>query len=664
MQASKHSKQNSPDNDELTRSSIMVIDGTERKVNMPLLYRTGTVQMERLAEGEEAEQETRTVSLSFSSEEPYERFFYMDGDFFKADEILSHKKDHVRLDWLKSGRAALLKDHNWQQQTGVVEKAEIGSDHKGHALARFGRSKLADDELNDIKDGIRQNVSVGYWIYRMVREMEGDREIVRVTDWEPYEISTVAVPADRDVGIGRSGNDAEHPITLETIQPEQKEKTMKPEEKIPEPAAVQLSVEELASARAAVLKKENTRSEEITALATRHNMRSLGDEHVHAGTSIEEFRGVVLGKIDPSKSLETPVAKLDLSSREVKNYSILRAVRGVDSALKGEGSFKDIAPFEYECSMELQNKLDRQAKGFLVPFDVQASGMWRQPDNIHQLIQNTRAAPMDTAENSNLVGTMLLAGSYIEALRAASILMSLGARQLGGLVGNVDIGRTDTPSTFGWIGEDSDATDSELNTGTISLSPKTISGAVPITRRLLKQSTPDAELLIRSDLVLGAALAIDSAGINGTGSSNQPKGILNQTGIGTVTIASAGDPTWAEMVEFETDLAESNALRGSLSYIARPSVVGAAKVKPKATNQAIFVIENNTCNGYGIQGSTQMPASGILFGNYNEVLIAMWGVLDINVDNATKAASGGLVLRAFQDVDTNIRHAASFSKNA
>lgn len=616
---------------------------TRKTMKTPVLYRQAEILEVRAAEDDNG---NREIDLTFSSDSVIDRWF--------GGEILDHSPGSVRMDFLNGGTAPLLDMHNWDKQIGVIQSAEIGEDRKGHATARFSRNAQADEIFKDVNDGIRRNVSVGYRIHKMQLESKDeDREVYRIVDWEPLEISIVSIPADQTVGVGRadSGNETETIV----IQPE--EDRAMPDPKDDKETAVELSDAEKDKIRADKLKKEENRCEDIMKLATRHNLRKLGDEHIRKGTSIEEFRGILLEQIHDAP-LDTPAANLGMEDREVQQYSIFRAVRAIVS-----GNFEKEAPFEYECSMAVADKIDRAPKGFYVPHDVQRGGMWCNPDDVVRRMMN-RAAPMDTGENSDLVATMHLAGSLIEALRARAIIMGLGARTLSGLVGNVDIPRINTPGSFGWVGEGDDSSDTEVATGTVSMSPKTVTGSVPITRRLLLQSSPDVEMLVREDLVTGAGLAIDLAAIQGTGSSNQPKGILNQTGIGTVTISSAGDPTWPEMVEFETDVSESNALRGSLHYLMRPTVVGNAKVKPKATNQAIFVVEGNMCNGYPVHGTTQMPANGILFGNYNEVLIGFWGVMDINPDTATLAKSGGIVLRVFQDCDTNVRHAASFSKNA
>ena len=187
-----------------------------------------------------------------------------------------------------------------------------------------------------------------------------------------------------------------------------------------------------------------------------------------------------------------------------------------------------------------------------------------------------------------------------------------------------------------------------------------------MTRKLLKQSDPSVEAIIRQDLILGAALAIDTAVITGTGANGQPTGIINTAGVNTVTIADVTDfsPTFAESVEFETALATDNALRGSLKWLTTPAINGKLKVSPIDAGSGLMVNSAGVVNGYGMIGSSLVPTQRVIFGNFNDVIIGMWGVLDVEVDKAALAASGGLVLRVFQDVDVAIRHAESFAIDA
>ena len=94
----------------------------------------------------------------------------------------------------------------------------------------------------------------------------------------------------------------------------------------------------------------------------------------------------------------------------------------------------------------------------------------------------------------------------------------------------------------------------------------------------------------------------------------------------------------------------------------RASISGAMKTTLKASGVSGYLMEpDGTVNGYAAKRSEQMPAGHIIFGNWAEVLIGLWGGLDLFGDNVTLGDRGGLVVRGFQDCDVAIRHAASFS---
>uniref|UniRef100_UPI002468A23E HK97 family phage prohead protease n=1 Tax=Chromohalobacter sp. 48-RD10 TaxID=2994063 RepID=UPI002468A23E len=140
--------------------------------------------------------ENRTVELAFSSETEVERWFGI--------EVLDHSSSAMRTERLADGGAVLV-NHDWDDHVGVVESVTVGDDRRGRAKVRFGKGARASEVWQDVVDGIRRHVSVGYSILKVeVEERAGMPDMVRVTDWEPHEISIVSVPADMSVGVGRS----------------------------------------------------------------------------------------------------------------------------------------------------------------------------------------------------------------------------------------------------------------------------------------------------------------------------------------------------------------------------------------------------------------------------------------------------------------------------
>ncbi len=144
------------------------------------------------------DEEKRTVRVKFSSEAPVSRWF--------GEEILDHSTTSVNLSRLRSGGPVLL-EHDTAQLCGVTESAEIGGDRTGEAVVRFAKTPLGDQTMAEVKDGIRNSLSVGYRVTKF--EVDEEEETYRAIGWEPLEISFVAIPADPSARVFRS-NDQEH----------------------------------------------------------------------------------------------------------------------------------------------------------------------------------------------------------------------------------------------------------------------------------------------------------------------------------------------------------------------------------------------------------------------------------------------------------------------
>lgn len=568
--------------------------------------------------GASIDEKKRTVSIAVSSELPVERSF--------GKEILVHEAGAIDMGFLASGRAPLLLDHDMEKQIGVIESVELSGDRKLRANVRFGRSALAQEVFQDVVDGIRSNISVGYRVNNIERSTTNKDEYL-VRAWSPMEVSVVSIPADPSVGVGRSAAAPEPQPNL-VVEPQ-----IRKEDK--------MSDIDLEAVKAEAAKAAARNASEIVALGAKHNKRDLADAALAAGKSIDQFRGELLEAIG-----NTPLENKDigLNKAERKSYSVVRAIRAL--ANPTDRAAQEAARFELEASEAAARAYGTTAQGIMVPADV--LGSWKRD--------------LNTSDDNEIVATNLMAGDFIDVLRNSSSVMQAGARMMQGLVGNVDIPKKTAASSAGWIStEGGAASESEPTFGTVSLTPKTVGAFTDMTRRLILQSTPSVEALVRDDLTQAMALAIDAGALKGTGSSGQPTGIYSASGINTDVFTGA-TPTWAEVVGLETLVAEDNALLGNLAYIAPASLYGTLKTTAKATNQAIFAVDpDGTMNGYRTIVSNQATAGYLLFGNFSDCLIGMWGGLDLTVDPYTASTTGTVRVVALQSVDVAVRHAVSFA---
>lgn len=629
----------------------------------------------RSAEIERAEagEEDRIIELSFSSEEPYERWWGI--------EILGHKKSEVDLSFIGSGRAPFLVDHrrSVDNQIGVVEKVWLDSG-KGRARIRFGKAARATEFLERVRDGELSNISVGYSISELRLESETDGiGTYRITRWKPEEISLVTVPADETVGVGRSADEKVKQLSLT------KDGNMEDDELEigTEPASTRAATTPATPTNPAakplnrddVLRIERERISEIQAIGEKHNMADKARDAIKAGTSIAMFRGVVLDALGDTASEKMAAAgKVGLTEKEAKSFSFMRAIRAM--ANPTDRRAQEDARFEFEVSVAAQQTLGKGAKGVLIPNDVL---LLESPEHARARarMQEQRAALAygTAAAAGRLVQTDLDSSSFIDVLRNKMMVKQLGARVLNDLVGDLDIPRKSAASTAGWISaEGDDAAETTPSIDLVQFRLKSLGGYTDITRKMLNQSSLDIEMLVRDDLSEAIALGIDAASLHGSGSSGQPTGIAATSGIGAVAGGTNGAaPTWANVVGLETEVAVDNADIGSLAYLTNPKVRGKLKTTEKAASTAQFVWrEGPELNGYRAEVTNQVSStltkgtssgvcSAIFYGNWSDLIIAFWSGVDLLVDPYTLGKSGALRVRALQDCDVQVRRAQSFA---
>ncbi|MDH0475530.1 phage major capsid protein [Aeromonas caviae] len=636
--------------------------------------------------------EARTVELAFSSEtESVGRWFGI--------EILGHEEGECDLSRLNNS-SPLLWMHDWGDQRGVVvpNSARIDPDKKGRCKVKISRTEKGEKLFQDVIDEIVTKVSVGYSLddVRLVGERDGI-DVYRAS-WTPYEVSFVSIAADDTVGVGRSleipqedgkrhigetaitesGATAKDSTTEEVRK---MEKTLRDgkgnlvralvdaEGKILE--VLEVLEEAGADVRAAqnnAAKAERERTASILQMGTQYDCRELAEKAVAAGDTVDVFRAAVLDHINtrgakkpagqpaqPSQRSGTPLSEMQsadigLTDQEVRNYSIFRAVRALQpNATRAD---REAAAFELECSETAQRQLGKTAQGILIPQDVLNSRAFNAGG-----AANT---PNGAQSGQNLVDTTFMGGSFIDMLRNRTTIMRL-ATTMGGLVGNVDIPRQTGGATAYWLGEGEDAQEGTPTIGQLELSPKTLGAYTDITRRLLMQSSMDAEGIVRRDLVNAMAQAIDFAGYYGSGAANQPRGIKNYTGINAVDFAALW-PTYAELVAMESEIAADNADIGQMGYIGNARFRGNCKSTAKfgTGTEATIWEPGNTVNGYQCEISNQIAQGDVFFGNFADMLIGMWGGLDLTVDPYSLSKSGGLRIVVFQDVDFVLRRVESF----
>jgi HK97 family phage major capsid protein len=385
-----------------------------------------------------------------------------------------------------------------------------------------------------------------------------------------------------------------------------------------------------------------------------------------------------------------PVPVIGMSQDEANNYSIVRAIRAADEVSKDPRAWQRIAPLEFEASEAVAERTGMRPRSFFVPPDVLFNrALKRMRDErrgwIYQPVERREMNKTTATEGGNLVATDLLVDSFIEMLRNAMAVQRAGATILGDLVGDIAIPRQTGGATAYWVAESNNVTGSTPTVDQVPMKPKTVGAYTDISRKLLKQSSIDVEAFVRRDLSTTVALAIDLASLHGAGdASNEPTGIAGTTNVGVCYAGGAANNgvnvngaalTWADIVNLETKLAVNNADIGTLAYMTNAKVRGALKQTARVSGtDSRFIWSDDAAaplNGYPAWVTNQVSStlskggattlSAMFHGNWADLIIGMWGMLDVLVDPYTGGKAGTVRTIVLQDVDSVLRHPESFA---
>ena len=633
-----------------------------------------------LLDSRELNEEERTIDFPFSSETPVNRGLL-------GDEILVHREDSIDFSRLNAS-APLLWMHDPSSVIGVVERAYLDKKKKqGRATVRFARNAAGEEALQMVKDKIYRNVSFGYSVDETE---EGEGNSYRVTKFTPAEVSLVSTPADFSVGLGRklATNTQEQPIIKE--EREQSPSSASKSDASPVQINNQIKMTDtpdLSVVRSEAEKKarneERSRIATINALTAKHGFSDLGRQLVENGSSIDQAREAVLDQISlkPTPTVSAPEIQPEVLRKE--KYSLIEAIKA--------GYTRDFssraAGFAREISQEVERSGVSRTKeqSILVPYAA------LQRNSLENQFQRATYNTGSANTGGNLVETELLDQDFVEALRNESLLLTLGARTMTGLVGNIDIPRRSGVSTMYWLANQTTAiTQSESTFDQISLSPKNAGVLSKYTRQTLLQATPGIEGLIRDDLRETVGTGVDLAILNGSGSSGQPTGIMQTSGIGSVAGGTNGaDITLEHLVDLEKEVLIDNAGGGSMAYLTNPKVV--AKLKKlraggSATGDGVFLWNTNEtaigrgstpggANGYTIGSTNQVPSnltkgsasgicSAVLFGDFSQAIVGFWGnglELAMSDSDSTDFTKALTAMRAIITIDVAVRRAEAFA---
>jgi HK97 family phage major capsid protein len=346
-----------------------------------------------------------------------------------------------------------------------------------------------------------------------------------------------------------------------------------------------------------------------------------------------------------------------VSDKEAKDLSLYSFVRAIQGLLNGK-----LDGLEREMHEEAIREMAAQGgvvNGLGIPSVALRMGGYKKRADIL-----TTTAPL---VQTNVVG-------FIDALYAKMLCVQMGAQTISGLKGNLSIPRVATKATAAWATEVANAADAGSDTESVAVAAKRLACYQDISKQLIFQSEYSVENLIRGLFIKAMQLEIDAAAIKGA--TNGPTGLLATTNIGDVAGGADGlAPTLAHILALVKEVAIDDADMGALGFITNP------KARWKLQSTAIETghpervwapnVQDNL-NGFKAGVTTQVPGnltkgnaagtcSAIIFGNWSDLVIANFGIIDVTVDSTSQALANKvrIVLNSFWD--SYLGHPSSFS---
>ena len=363
-------------------------------------------------------------------------------------------------------------------------------------------------------------------------------------------------------------------------------------------------------------------------------------------------------KADEKRELSMETMRLEGASAEKRKLDLANAAGGG----KGKGKEEDEVKRAFSISNFIQEAGKRNLTGINKEMHEDAVNEAR---NTGKAVQGYGIPSMiigKTDKRNMNAGTTTAGGftvptevmTIVDYLYNKSVLRENGADFITGLTGDISFPVRDNAIGNGWLAETAGSAAVSPTFAQKSMTPKRLGSYIDLSKQLITQSNASIDNYITRELAGSMLTDLENAAINGTGSSNQPTGILNTAGIGSVAMGTNGGAiTWQAVVDLVTQVAIDNAEMGALNYITNAQVRGAMQTILKASGVSGYLLNeaNSNLNGYGLgvtqhapsnltKGSASAVCSALLFGNFNDLKIGQWGGLDILVDEYTQATAG------------------------
>jgi len=520
------------------------------------LYRVAELNREGFSK------EARTVRVVFSTTTPVERTVKTPYGARRIAEILSHDEGAMRSARVQKGTAVLL-EHDEKLRVGITGGIDIIGNERAETTVKFSRTPLGEQAMNEVDDGTLKWMSAGYRVFTF--EVDDERSFIndpgkihtaRAVDWEPFEASFTGIPADINSRVLRSG-----------------EKNCESTFKFTRSMTTETIEKPVAPAAPAVdhVKLERVRISEITALGTRFKKTKEAQKAIEDGTAVADFRSMLLDGISvevneqPTVTVSTQANRAATPANTQSIGSLFVASDAYRNHVKGSGQRSNA--FEIP-NVSLRTTLDTTGITSINKLGGVPGMLDQQPLRI-----------------ANIIASGSTNATTIRYIQEDSFTNSAAA-----------------------IAEGANKGESALALSEVDAAVRKVATYLKITDEMLSDHE-QMKSFVDNRLAYMVQAKVDYYLLNGTGSNNQIKGILNFSGISTQAVG--GDYVQDALFKAITKVRATTGFIEPDAVVIHPSDYQNLRLSKDSNGQ--YLAGGPFTGAYGVGGivSTNAPIWGL-----------------------------------------------------
>lgn len=290
--------------------------------------------------------------------------------------------------------------------------------------------------------------------------------------------------------------------------------------------------------------------------------------------------------------------------------------------------------------------------------------------------------PMERALNITTpgAGKELITGKHdgqlIEALRPFSGTLQAGGQLIAGLQGmeKLVMPRASQGAGVAWVGEFENPPEADPTVDQVIIEPRTVTAQVKISRRMTKLSSLSnrIEAVITDELMSAIWAEVDRVALSGSGTDNEPAGILASAGILEIGAGTNGAAPSLDLVcDMEEALGLASGRTPNALFTTPQARRKMRKTARSATQTSPLWDDGNRVLGYAANATTHLPSTGekgtgtglstAVLGDFSQLLIGLWGPAALDVLVLPPKTDGSVDIHVFADIGIGLRHAKAFA---